>query len=186
MTEKEIDTLFENLNGSFDYNEPGEGHRERFLAKLSPGERTLAARPPRSKWRQALAVAASISVICFLAVFFTEPAPSVASQVAEIAPEASQTQLYFAGLIEEQIRELEAVNSPRTETLVADTMAQLHLLEADYNKLEQELLNGGNSNLILKAMVTNFQTRIDLLEEVLTYVETINNLNTTNDENITL
>ena len=186
MNEKEIEQIFENLNGSFDVNEPAEGHRERFIAKMNSGQQTIASRPVRSEWWRALSVAASIAVICVLAMILTNPEPSVESQVSQIAPEASQTQLYFAGLIEEQIRELEAVKSPKTETLVADTMAQLRILEEDYNELETELLEGGNSNLILKAMVTNFQTRIDLLEEVLAYVETINNLNTTNDENITI
>ena len=56
----------------------------------------------------------------------------------------------------------------------------------DYIKLEGELLNGGNSKLILSAMITNFQIRIDLLNDVLNQIETIKNLKNYNDENFTI
>ncbi len=186
MNEKELEQVFSNLNGSFDIEEPNAGHRERFIAKLNPGEVTLAERAPRSGWRQAFAVAASLAVVCVLAVFLSGPEQTLESQVAKISPEASSTELYFTSLIEEQVKQLQALNTPETTTLVADTMAQLHILEADYSKLEQDLVNGGNSNLILKAMIANFQTRIDLIQGVLNTIESINNINTTNDENFTI
>ncbi len=70
--------------------------------------------------------------------------------------------------------------------MVDDTIIQLNKLETNYQKLEQDLLNGGNSKIILNAMIINFQTRIDLLKEVLNNVKEIKKLKSYNDENFTI
>ncbi|MBT8286316.1 MAG: hypothetical protein HKO75_13175, partial [Flavobacteriaceae bacterium] len=69
---------------------------------------------------------------------------------------------------------------------VADAMDQLAYLEADYNQMRTDLLQGGDYKIILSAMVQNFQMRIDLLEDVMQKVETVKNLKEQNDENFTI
>ena len=76
--------------------------------------------------------------------------------------------------------------TPETAQLVDDTLAQLAKLDKDYQTLEQDLVDGGDSKIILSAMITNFQTRIDLLKEVLSQIENIKNLKTQNDESFTI
>jgi len=65
-------------------------------------------------------------------------------------------------------------------------MLQLQRLETGYQNLEQDLVNGGNSKLILSAMITNFQTRIDLLQDVIDQISTIKTLKNQNDANFTI
>jgi len=65
-------------------------------------------------------------------------------------------------------------------------LAQLHRLENDYKDMEEDLVNGGDSKMILSAMITNFQTRIELLKEVLSQIENIKNLKSQNDESFTI
>lgn len=186
MKEEELEMMFNNLKGSWDTAEPAEGHQVRFLERLSADNGTVVMRTRQHGWIKSLAIAACLAVVCVTAIFLVQQEPTVDTQVAQIAPEASQTQLYFSSLIEEQVKRIEAANTPATTTLVADTMSQLRNLEADYRRLEQDLINGGNSNLIMQAMIANFQTRIDLLQEVMNTINTINNINTTNDENFTI
>jgi hypothetical protein len=112
--------------------------------------------------------------------------PTLEERVAKISPEVSQSQLYFTSLIEEQVKQLESESTPKTKQMIDDTMLQLKKLETDYRALEQDLLKGGNSKLILSAMITNYQTRIDLLQEVTDKIENINESNTYNDENLTI
>ena len=112
--------------------------------------------------------------------------PTRDEQVAEISPEVSKTQFYFASLIEDQVRELENGSTPETQKIIDDTLKQLQRLETNYEKLEQDLLNGGNSKLLLSAMITNFQTRIDLLEDVLNQIDDIKTLKNQNDANYTI
>lgn len=186
MEKDNIDNLFDNLQGTFDMKEPVGGHQERFLEKLQASKGIASIQKAKNSWWKPLMMAAS--VVLFLGIGFSLliGSPTIKDQVAEISPEVSQTQFYFASLIEEQVRELENESTPETKKIIDDTMVQLEKLDANYKTLEQDLLNGGNSKLILSAMITNFQTRIDLLQNVLNQVENIKNLKNYNDENYTI
>lgn len=187
MKEEKLESLFERLQGSFDTEEPLHGHRQRFLEKLQTTHReAIPLRSRTRKWWRPLAIAASLAFLCLLGALYLLPAPSVEQRVANISPEISETGFYFANLIEEQVRELESQSTPETRKLVDDTLLQLAKLEADYKNLEQDLLKGGNSKLILSAMITNFQTRIDLLQEVMEKIDSIKNLKSLEDENYTI
>jgi hypothetical protein len=187
MKKESIEQVFKELEGHFDNRVPPEGHKERFAAKLAARNKDVIPLAPRNRrWMRTLAIAASFALLCMLGLRMFLPSPSVEQQVAAISPEISQTQFYFANLIEEQVRELESEDSPETKQLIDDTLAQLAKLEHNYRKLEQDLLNGGNSKLILSAMITNFQTRIDLLTEVMNKVENIKTLNKQDNENYTI
>ena len=140
----------------------------------------------QTSWWKPLSIAASIALLCILGVQIFTQEQTIKEQVVEIAPEVSKTEFYFASLIEEQVQELKDAKSPETARLVEDTLFQLDKLETDYANLEQELVNVGDSKIIQNAMITNFQTRIDLLKEVLASIENIKNLKSYNDENFTI
>lgn len=173
MNEKNtLESLFGQLGGSFDLETPVPGHRERFRLKMEQSASRGAGGGQRSWWRP-LSIAASVALLIGASVFMLRPVPTVEQQVAKISPEVSETSTYFAGVVEQQVRLLEELSSPETKPLIDDTIRQLGLLEADYRKMEADLIGGGNSKLILSAMITNFQTRIDLLQDVMLKVEEI-------------
>lgn len=186
MENKNVENLFERLKGSFDSAEPQEGHEQRFLEKLNASNEVVAIDRKKKSWWKPLAIAASIALLGMVAVGLYESEPTLDQRVAEISPEVSRTQFYFAGLIEEQVKALESESTPETRRIIDDTMIQLDKLESDYARLEQDLINGGNSKLILSAMITNFRTRIDLLQEVLDKMDTIKNLNNYDNEETTI
>ena len=177
-----ITELFEELKGSFDLKEPQEGHRLRFKEKLDAQAGTSRGRFASSWWKP-LSIAASIALLLTASVFWLGPGNSEQQQLAAISPEASQTSYYFNNLVAQQVSELEKLGSPETRPLIEDAMKQLDQLETDYTRLEKDLLNGGNSKFILGAMITNFQTRIDLLQDVMDTIEQINQLK--NESNAT-
>jgi len=184
---KEIEKFFENSMGSFDTEEPDMGHKERFLNRLQSQQDATAFSKKRSWLFTPLSIAASVAVLLAVGIGVYLGSPrSVEEQVANISPEIANTEYYFASLIEEQVTELQNESSPETQRLIADTMEQLQKLKINYKGLEKDLLDGGNSKLILSAMITNFQTRIDLLQEVLDKVDTIKNLKKQNDANFTI
>jgi hypothetical protein len=180
MKEDEIDMLFKDLRGSFDAQEPAHGHQQRFLDRLNDQDSQRSAKK-RFPW-MSLSIAASILVVVGLTFGQFLFTPSMDEQVAKISPEIGQTQFYFTNLVEEQVKELQALKSPETERIIGDAMIQIKALEDDFSTLEKELIKGGNSKLILSAMITNFQTRIDLLEAVLAQIETITSLKNNTDE----
>ncbi|MEC3965761.1 hypothetical protein [Flagellimonas halotolerans] len=185
MNKDNLDRLFERLHGAFDVAEPQSGHQERFLEKLDKDQGTIVPNE-RISWWKPLSIAASIALMALLGYQAFGPQPSIKQQVTKIAPEVSQTEFYFANLIEEQVEELKEEKTPETAQLVDDTLAQLEKLDKDYETLEQDLVNGGDSKIILSAMITNFQTRIDLIKEVLSQIENIKNLKSQNDESFTI
>lgn len=175
--EENLEALFTDLKDCFDTDVPIAGHEERFLAKLNSDEKVIVMQTKKSWWKP-LAIAASIALLFTIGTsLFFNNITTIEEQVAEISPEASRTQFYFANLIEEQVKELENETAPKTKKIIDDTMIQLKKLETSHKILEQDLLNGGNSKLIISAMITNFQTRIDLLQEVMNQIENIKKYN---------
>ena len=184
--EKDLDKLFENLKGSFDTEEPAMEHQKRFLNRLETAKGVTHISGKRKTLLPPMSIAASIVVLIAVGFGLYTNSPSVDEQVADISPEVGNTQYYFASLIEEQVKELQQESNPETQQIIDDTMSQLQRLEVDYKSLEKNLLDGGNSKILLSAMITNFQTRIDLLKEVLNKIETIKNLKKQNDANYTI
>ena len=186
MKKDELKDLFEGLEGTFDTEEPREGHQQRFLEKLNHTNDVVVLTRKKTNWWRPLSMAASIAVLCLIAIGVYTLRPTLDEQVAQISPEVSNTQVYFASLIEDQVKQLENESSPETQQIINATMHQLKKLEHDYKSLETDLINGGNDKLILSAMITNFQTRIDLLQDVITQIEIIKNLKTQNNANFTI
>ncbi|KAB5485670.1 MULTISPECIES: hypothetical protein [Flagellimonas] len=186
MSKDSLDNLFGRLQGEFDVEEPQSGHQERFLDKLNRAKGTVSIHRKKNSWWKPLSIAASVTVVAILGYQAFGPTPSIKQQVVEIAPEAGRTEFYFANLIEQQVQQLKDEKSPETAQLVDDTLSQLQRLQKDYRSLEQDLVNGGDSKIIMNAMIINFQTRIDLLREVLSQIENIKNLKSQNDESFTI
>jgi hypothetical protein len=186
MENENLDKLFDKLQGTFDFEAPQEGHQQRFLEKLQASQGVVSIRRKKKSLWKPLSMVASALILFALGIGLFNSSPTRDEQVAEISPEVSKTQFYFASLIEDQVRELENGSTPETQKIIDDTLKQLQRLETNYEKLEQDLLNGGNSKLLLSAMITNFQTRIDLLEDVLNQIDDIKTLKNQNDANYTI
>ena len=186
MEKENLEKLFDNLKGQFDIENPEIGHENRFLKKLNASKGVVAIDSKKTSWWKPLSVAASIAILCVVGIGLFESGATLEEQVAEISPEVSRTEFYFASLIEEQVNQLKNESTPETQQIIDDTMGQLKKLEKNYDQLEKDLIAGGNSKLILSAMITNFQTRIDLLQDVLDKIETIKNLKSYDDAKNTI
>jgi hypothetical protein len=186
MSKDNLNQLFERLQGRFDFEQPKSGHQDRFLSKRNRYQPKISIENTRYQWRKPLSIAASIALFALLGLKFLLPEPSVQKQLVYIAPEVSKAEFYFAGLIQEQLKQLNDEKSPENAKLVDDTLVQLQRLENDYKKLTQDLVKGVDTKIILNASITNFQIRINLLNEVLGQIENIKNLKMNNDERFTI
>lgn len=185
MKNDHIEDLFRDLQGNFDTEEPADGHLHRFMAKLEAVQNGAPRSKNKRNWWRPLSIAAGLLLLCTLGYYYLGTVPTVEQQVTQISPEISNTGNYFGSLIDEKIKEVQRESTPATEKMIADAMVQLGTLDNAYKKMEQDLLNGGNSKLILRAMVNNFQMRIDLLNYILEQMEAIKTLKKYQNENIT-
>ncbi|WP_282143336.1 hypothetical protein [Cellulophaga baltica] len=183
MEKDRIDELFDQHKGRWDTEEPSKGHELRFLEKLNTANGVKSFPKKKKTPYKFLFIAASLLLVFGLGFLLLNDSNSIDDQVVEISPEISNTEFYFANVIAQEVKKLQSENSPETKKIVDDTMIQLSKLEKNYKGLETDLINGGNSKLILSAMITNFQTRIDLLEDVLQQIEEIKNIKKSEHEN---
>ena len=183
MKTDKLTELFEDLD--FDLAEPSAGHKERFLEKLEQSAKKQE-RPQaktRSLWGPFLGIAASIALAIFL--FGNIHLNNVADKkgdLASVSTEMKETQDFYTSVIQKELKTIEAEKTPETEALIKDALSQMNKLETEYSKLKKDLINSGQDKRVIYAMISNFQQRIDLLNNVLTQIENIKSLKTQSHE----
>ena len=166
---KNLDELFNRFSGQWDTEEPNLGHQERFIDRLSGRKKS---KRKGLLYRFALPAAAAVALLTGI-LFTYNQSGGTDVQVAAISPKTAQTQMYFASIIEKELAKVEKENSPETKKLVQDALYHMQELERDYEKITHELAEKGENKQLIHAMITNLQTRISFLEDVLTKIENI-------------
>lgn len=170
MEDHELNKLLEVLASQPEESMPLSGHQERFRLKLKKSNRLKKRKRLRNTF---LKVAAGILLLLglFNPLFFQSPSGS--------DQEIASFTFYFSGIINDQLEALDARASEQTQFLVSDTLKRMHLLEEQYQSLETDLQSGGDSQRIIRAMITNYNLRITLLN---TALEQLDNLETLKDK----
>lgn len=186
MNYKELDDLFKEEN--FDIAEPTEGHESRFLNKLkAEKDKPSKGGKVRMLWSPIVAIAACLTIIFLVAGnLMGTTSLTNSGDLAGISPEMKETHQFYTNLIKTELAKVKAENSPETEVIVNDALAQMEKLDSDYEKLKEDLLKSGQDKRVIYAMITNLQQRIDLLNNVLEHIEKIKELKTPskNENNI--
>ncbi|WP_027137425.1 hypothetical protein [Gaetbulibacter saemankumensis] len=178
MKKEPIDNLFESLHSEFDFEVPEFGHENRFLKKLNA--QNLKQEKRYNYWKPILSMAASL-VLCFgLLTWFNMDKET---DLASVSPEMAETQYFFTSVISEELSKLNQERRPETEQLINDAMKHMAVLEKNYESLKQNLFDSGEDKRVIYAMISNFQTRIDLLKDVLETIENIKNFKQQDYEN---
>ena len=173
---------------------PKKGHEARFLEKLQAQKTSLKkedrignSRSLSLVWKKNtvkfLSIAASVALL-FGAFQWGAYTRSNAAQISAIAPDAVKLSAQYAGPIAKAISHINTEVTPLTKPHIDRALEKISGLEENFNALEKALLSGGNTRLILQAMILNYQTRIELLEEVTNQIETINSINNNRYENM--
>lgn len=183
MKKDNIDRLFEALHSEFDFETPGTGHQERFLSKIKNQNNENQRVTPKkfNYWKPFIGIAAS--VLLFISVFALLRPNENMEDLAGVSPEMLQTQNFFTAAISEELTKLNKERTPETQALIDDAMQQMKVLEDNYESLKIDLTESGNDKRVIYAMISNFQTRIDLLKNVLETIEQVKQLKQKNNEN---
>ena len=154
-----------------------EGHQQRFLSKLH------AEQPTKNKvhWWRTLSVAASLAILIIAGTFVVNP-KETQYDLASISPEMEKTQNFFTTTINRELATLKSFEAPQAKALVADALQQLEILETQYEALRDDLQNSGSDKRVIYAMISNLQSRVDLLMEVINKIEEVEQLNTNNND----
>jgi len=173
-----IDQLFNRLDGTFDIYETPSQHQRRFLEKL---KKTEATPTKRLNWWKPLSIAASIVLLLSAGLFFQNNQPKIEG-LASVSPKMEETQSFFTAVINEELETLKGFENEDTKVLIDDTVSRLEILENEYNHLKIDLTESGNDKRVITAMITNFQNRIELLQQVIKNIEKIKTLKANRNE----
>ena len=170
---KKLDQLFEKFKNEWDIETLQASHEKRFLKKL---------KPEKSNWKRfvTIGIAASIIIMLGLSIFNTTPKKTEDLQFA--SKETKQTDSIFTILIENELEKIKEKKSPENERIIADALQQMRALDSDYTKIIKELETNGESKQIIYAMISNLQTRISFLQNVLLHIENTEKLKNITDE----
>ncbi|GLB50061.1 hypothetical protein [Neptunitalea lumnitzerae] len=178
-----IDTLFDDLQGSFDVHEPSQNHMKNFEAMLAKQSTKSTAKNSTIKNRRWWYVAASILIVIAVSIGVFNGTTKQKDELATVAPELYQSQTYFTGIINQELEKLQKEDtSPETKEIVNDAVKQINKLEKDYSKLKADLLENGADKRVIYAMITNLQKRIELLQHVLQTIDDVKTLKTETHE----
>lgn len=176
-----IETLFKKFDGQFDTEIPADGHAQRFFDKLQSVEIQIVDKKPKRLFlKPFLAIAASI-LLCFGLFMLLQPKTNL-NDLASVSPELSQTQDFFMTAITSELKKINDEKTSDNEMLISDALKQMELLEKNYENLKIDLKESGNDKRVIYAMISNFQSRIDLLENVLKTIENLKTLKPTTQQ----
>lgn len=183
MNKNNINNLFERLDGEFDIETPNLGHETRFLDKLKDQSNIAVNKETVKKhyWKPLLAAAASI-LLCLALFTIIKPEPKL-KDLASVSPELSETQSFFTAAIAKELVSLNDQRTPETQVIIDDALKQIQILENEYESLKTDLTESGDDQRVIYAMISNFQNRIDVLQNVIEYIKEIKQLKQNNNEN---
>ncbi len=127
----------------------------------------------RVVWMKRLRAAAAVLALLLAGgaagAYLTNQGKAVDS-LADVSPEHAEMERYFSTQVEEKLAKLASYKQDGV------VKADLQELDAAYEQLRQELENApvGAEEKIIQAMIETYQTKINILEQVLEKVESVN------------
>ena len=162
-----IEDIFKNLESQFDIEEPTIGHFNRFESKLNK------TKIPRRKNKMLSYVAIAASIVLLFGIWVGQSFSNKGMELANISSEMGETQSYFVSVIEKELETIENERNNYNEQIINDALTQLKKLETQYKSLTFELKESTEDKRIIFAMISNFQQRIDILQNLLIQIDLI-------------
>ena len=174
-----LDNIFKNLENTFDIEEPRIGHFNRFENKLNQPK----SKPVKNNFNLYTIIAVAASVLLLFGVWIGASFSKQGMELAKVSTEMEETQSYFTTSIKKELSLIENERNSTTEKLINDALKQIKKLEQQYKLLTIELKESSEDKRIIYAMISNFQQRIEVLQNVLAQIEEVKQLKTQDNEN---
>jgi hypothetical protein len=176
--EDQFNSFFKNTD--FDLEEPRFGHLDRFQDKLNNQDKKKK-KITSFKW---MSVAAS--VILMIGFWLGSNQTEATLLLADVSPKMQEAESFFVSTIKQELTAIEKVRNPKTERVIEDALNQLEVLEDKYTDLVKALNNSNDDRRVVYAMISNYQNRIEVLQDVLKLINQINNPKENQNEEIYL
>jgi septal ring factor EnvC (AmiA/AmiB activator) len=95
--------------------------------------------------------------------------------LADVSPKMEEAETFFISTIQQELKAVEKLRSTETERVIEDALNQIEGLEDKYKELISELNHSNSDRRVVYAMISNYQNRIEILQNVLKQIDQINN-----------
>jgi len=178
-----IKQILDNQTNKFDIEIPNPEHKARFIEKLELLNTPVKTTKSNKYWY--LNIAATLILFIGLFTLYNTNKQSetiiVETTIENPFTDISNAQFHLDGIVKRELVKLELERNDTTENLINGALSQLQFLENEQHKLEKQL-NLNYDKRIIKALVDNFQYRIQLLENVMQQIEITKEIKTENHE----
>ena len=136
-------------------------------------------------WRLIISRTAAIAAIFIISfviqkVFMSNGIPMANKEVKIDIPELKEAEMYYDNMISTKLNEVKPLLNEHPY-LEQELNTDLHELDSIYNNLKNDLKDDIANHEVLEAMIQNYRLRIEILEEMVTYLkpenEEINQIN---------
>jgi len=176
---KHIQEFFYQNKDELNIEKMNSGHNLRFLEKLQATKKPVKKNP----W---LYYAAAVVILCISTSFLFQTEQNntpiiVKTANSTFSEEVANAQFHFEGIIKNELVKLELERNEDTQEIIENAFNQLKVLETEQQNL-QEQLNISYDKRVVKALINNFQYRIQLLENVMKQIEITKEIKTLENE----
>jgi hypothetical protein len=156
----------------FDGAEPSEGHLERFQSKLVGLHEGDGLQIIRHSSGRFFRVAAVILVLLSLSITYYLVDPSMNSNpvaASTLPQEIQEARMYYNKLAEEKLQKINNCAASTSEASYIQKVVdnEITLLDSSSVKLEEELQNDNDNQRLINALIRNYKTKSDLLDDIL-------------------
>lgn len=204
----ELKNFIEQNRSQFDDCEPMDGHFDRFMQKLEAEQRhTIGPRRSRTQILKIAAVAI-ISIVLGATVaksFVNRSVKLIETELAnadpdapmklierttnyvkaKVEPEYRETQNYYINLVDNRLDEIRATETV-DEKQKAELLKEMSEMDELFVNLQKELKANPDNPVLIDAMINHYQTKIEVLNQIITNLNSIKQLNTKQDEKVDL
>ncbi len=158
-----------------DFNtlEPHSGHMNRFEKRLQ------GAKPQKKRSWGWMSVAASVVL---LVGFFLGQNINGKRTLSDTSQKMQEVETYFVNTINVELQEIEKSRSLDTEKIIEEALDKLEDLEDKYKVFLKELNDGGDHTSLISEMISNYQKRLEVLQNTLNQIQQIKNSKTLGNE----
>ncbi|MCK4570303.1 MAG: hypothetical protein KAT76_08425 [Bacteroidales bacterium] len=154
----------------YDVHEPEQGHFERFTTRLDTEFHADEKKRRKPLWRYAAAIILIAGMSGILLYQYAGNSSTV--KASPMSDELSQVVDHYNMLTDQRFDDISSCAASDEEAAKIDQMArtQLDELEKDAGKLQEELNKDESNERVYGALVTNYRTRIKILDNIITKI----------------
>jgi hypothetical protein len=181
---KTIDEIIRENKEFFEDAEPSKGHLERFNTKLELRFQKVA---PKRSIVPYLLKAAVVTLLVTLSSLYTwdhflRPASS-RTTLGQVSPQYKEVESYYihqVNMMEGELVNVDLKNNPEQKEML---LKEMKGMDSVYVSLQKELKANPNDERIINAMIEHYQTKLEVMNFIISQLKAIRNENQNKTEN---